>query len=120
MLGALAAAATVEPGRPPHSLHAYFVRSGDSSAPIHYHVERIRDGRSFSHRSVVARQGGREVFRQMLSFQVPVLSIVALPLMASALPPLPVFPRVILPKTSPEELPKRNLDVRTTAWFQLV
>jgi acyl-CoA thioesterase II len=67
----MSAARTVEAGRAPHSLHAYFVRSGRARTPIEYRVERIRDGRSFSHRSVVATQDGREVFRQMLSFQVP-------------------------------------------------
>lgn len=67
----LAGAATVEPGRHLHSLHAYFLRAGDPKAPIDYGVERVRDGRSFSHRSVVATQHGKEVFRQILSFQVP-------------------------------------------------
>ena len=67
----MAAGGTVEAGRVPHSLHAYFVRAGDASTPIDYTVERVRDGRSFSHRSVVATQGGREVFRQLISFQVP-------------------------------------------------
>lgn len=67
----MAAAATVEPGRLPHSLHAYFVRAGLPQTPISYRVERVRDGRNFSHRNVVATQQGREVFRQMLSFQVP-------------------------------------------------
>lgn len=67
----MAASATVEAGRVPHSLHAYFVRSGAALQPIDYRVERIRDGRSFSHRSVVASQDGREVFRQVQSFQVP-------------------------------------------------
>lgn len=67
----VAGAATVEAGRLPHSLHAYFVRSGASKKPITYRVERVRDGRNFSHRSVVADQDGREVFRQMMSFQVP-------------------------------------------------
>ena len=67
----LAAAATVEAGRLPHSLHAYFVRSGAAATPIRYRVERVRDGRNLSHRSVVAEQDGREVFRQLLSFQVP-------------------------------------------------
>ncbi len=66
----LAAAATVEPGRLPHSLHAYFLRTGSAHTPIEYRVERIRDGRTASHRSVVATQDGREVFRQLQSFQV--------------------------------------------------
>lgn len=67
----MAAGATVEPGRLPHSLHGYFVRAGQAQTPITYRVERVRDGRSFSHRSVVAEQQGKEVFRQLLSFQVP-------------------------------------------------
>ncbi len=72
----MAAAGTVELGRFPHSLHAYFVRTGAAREPIRYRVERIRDGRNFSHRSVVATQsdgagGQKEVFRQLLSFQVP-------------------------------------------------
>jgi acyl-CoA thioesterase-2 len=65
----LAAAATVEPDRAPHSLHAYFVRTGAARTPIEYRVERIRDGRTASHRAVVASQDGREVFRQLVSFQ---------------------------------------------------
>lgn len=67
----MAAAGTVESGRLPHSLHAYFVRSGSSHTPIRYRVERVRDGRNFSHRSVVGTQDDREVFRQVMSFQVP-------------------------------------------------
>jgi len=66
----MAAAATVEPGRAPHSLHAYFLRTGAARTPIEYRVERIRDGRTASHRAVVATQGDREVFRQLMSFQI--------------------------------------------------
>ncbi len=66
----MAAGATVEAGRHPHSLHAYFLRTGEARTPIEYRVERIRDGRTASHRAVVATQGDREVFRQLLSFQV--------------------------------------------------
>ena len=69
--GLVAAGRTVPDARPPHSLHAYFVRAGDPSVPIHYEVEDIRDGRSFSHRHVRASQHGREVFRLLASFQVP-------------------------------------------------
>lgn len=70
--GLLAAGRTVPEGRPPHSLHAYFVRAGDPATPIRYEVEEVRDGRSFSHRQVRASQGGRDVFRLLASFQVPV------------------------------------------------
>lgn len=65
----LAAVATVEPDRAPHSLHAYFLRTGAARTPIEYRVERIRDGRTASHREVVATQDDREVFRQLVSFQ---------------------------------------------------
>ncbi|MEL6984915.1 MAG: acyl-CoA thioesterase domain-containing protein [Actinomycetota bacterium] len=66
----LAAAATVDADRPPHSLHAYFLRTGAAHTPIEYRVERIRDGRTASHRAVIATQDGREVFRQLVSFQI--------------------------------------------------
>ena len=54
-----------------HSLHAYFLRAGDTTAPILYEVDRIRDGRSFITRRVVAIQHGRAIFNLSASFQVP-------------------------------------------------
>ncbi|WP_405742162.1 acyl-CoA thioesterase II [Streptomyces sp. NBC_01525] len=54
----------------PHSLHAYFLRPGDPGAPIVYTVDRIRDGRSFSNRRVVAVQHGQPIFHLSASFQV--------------------------------------------------
>jgi acyl-CoA thioesterase II len=51
-----AASATVEDDRRPHSLRAYFIHPGDSSEPVAYEVDRLRDGRSFTTRRVVARQ----------------------------------------------------------------
>ncbi len=53
-----------------HSLHAYFLRAGDASAPIVYNVERNRDGRSFKSRRVVAIQHGRPIFTLAASFQL--------------------------------------------------
>ena len=50
----VAASRTVPETRPPHSLHAYFLLGGDPAAAIDYAVERIRDGRSFTTRRVVA------------------------------------------------------------------
>lgn len=68
---ALVAAGRTVPGdRPPHSLHAYFLRPGDPGAPIVYTVDRIRDGRSFTTRRVVAVQHGQPVFNLAASFQV--------------------------------------------------
>lgn len=51
-----------------HSMHCYFVLAGDSEVPILYHVERVRDGRSFITRTVQARQRGRPIFTTTLSF----------------------------------------------------
>jgi acyl-CoA thioesterase II len=66
----VAAARTVEPDRSVHSLHAYFLRPGDPTVPILYEVDRIRDGRSFTTRRVVAIQHGRAIFNLQTSFHV--------------------------------------------------
>jgi len=65
----VAACRTVPEGRLPHSLHAYFLRAGDPGAPIVYTVDRIRDGRSFTTRRVVAVQHGLPIFHLSSSFQ---------------------------------------------------
>jgi len=53
-----------------HSLHGYFLRPGDPSLPIHFAVERLRDGHSFSARRVHAIQNGRPIMSMITSFQV--------------------------------------------------
>jgi acyl-CoA thioesterase-2 len=63
-----AAARTVDPSRPVHSLHGYFLLAGDPSRPIVYDVERIRDGGSFTTRRVKAIQHGRPIFSMSSSF----------------------------------------------------
>lgn len=63
-----AAQRTVPEGFTVHSMHCYFVLAGDSEIPIIYHVERVRDGRSFATRTVQARQRGRPIFTTTLSF----------------------------------------------------
>jgi len=65
----MAAGRTVERGRV-HSLHAYFLRPGDPNVPILYEVDRIRDGRSFTTRRVVAIQHGQAIFNLATSFHV--------------------------------------------------
>ena len=65
-----AAAATVDEGVPPHSLHAYFIRRGDAAEPIRFEVERLRNGRSFVTRAVVARQSTGAILSMAASFQV--------------------------------------------------
>ena len=64
-----AACKTVE-GRQPHSLHAYFLLPGDPEQPIVYEVDRLRDGRSFTTRRVLAIQKGEAIFAMSASFQV--------------------------------------------------
>ena len=64
----VAASRTVDPDRPVHSLHAYFLRPGDPTVPILYEVDRIRDGRSFTTRRVIAIQHGQAIFNLSASF----------------------------------------------------
>ena len=52
-----------------HSLHAYFLRGGDAQHPVHYQVDRIRDGNSFSVRRVTASQHGKAILILSTSFQ---------------------------------------------------
>ncbi|MFJ3928680.1 MULTISPECIES: acyl-CoA thioesterase II [unclassified Streptomyces] len=65
----VAAGRTVPDDRTAHSLHSYFLRMGDPGAPIVYSVDRIRDGRSFTTRRVVAVQHGQPIFHLSASFQ---------------------------------------------------
>ncbi|WP_405591902.1 acyl-CoA thioesterase [Streptomyces sp. NBC_01190] len=64
----VAAGRTTDGSRPVHSLHAYFLRPGRPGVPIVYQVERVRDGRSFTTRRVVAIQQGRTIFNLTASF----------------------------------------------------
>src|SRR6266404_6616421 len=54
--------------RPPHSLHAYFLLAGDPKVPIIYEVDRIRDGKSFTTRRVIAIQHGQAIYTMAVSF----------------------------------------------------
>lgn len=51
-----------------HSMHCYFVLPGDPTIPILYHVERVREGKSFMTRTVQARQKGKSIFTTTCSF----------------------------------------------------
>ena len=64
-----AAAFTVDDEFIPHSIRAYFIRKGDSSEPVRYEVDRIRNGRSFITRRVVARQAIGAILNAECSFQ---------------------------------------------------
>jgi acyl-CoA thioesterase-2 len=75
----------------PQSLHAYFVRSGDSDTTLDIDVERVRDGRSIAIRQVTVMQDGRTLLTAIASFHTnPVQPDLAQP-------PLRIPP--------PEELP---------------
>jgi len=65
----LAATRTVVPEHTVHSLHGYFILGGDPTEPVRYEVERLRNGRSFTTRQVVARQSGGAIFNLACSFQ---------------------------------------------------
>lgn len=68
---ALAAAIrTVASDRRAHSLHGYFLRPGDPTAPVIYTVQRLRDGRSFTNRHVIGLQRGKAIFDASVSFQI--------------------------------------------------
>ncbi|MFC0581548.1 acyl-CoA thioesterase [Micrococcoides hystricis] len=69
--GVMACTQTVNPERPLHSIHAYFLRPGDSKKPITFGVDRLRDGRSFSARRANAYQDGKPILSMLASFQSP-------------------------------------------------
>tara|TARA_B110000967_G_scaffold189417_1_gene213067 strand:+ start:442 stop:1302 length:861 start_codon:yes stop_codon:yes gene_type:complete len=65
-----AAYQTVPKDRKVHSMHAYFILGGDINVPIDYHVDAIRDGKSFTTRRVVAFQNGKAIFNMAASFHL--------------------------------------------------
>lgn len=64
-----AALKTVDEEFLPHSLHAYFIRGGTLEEPVRYEVDRLRNGRTFATRAVVARQSGGAILNLSCSFQ---------------------------------------------------
>ncbi len=98
----LAAGRTVSKDRLPHSLHAYFVRRGDTLRPTLFRIERDRDGRSFSARRAVAIQDGDVIFSMSASFAAPPGPERAMP--DHEAEPVPDLPAVdsLLPWTHPK------------------
>jgi acyl-CoA thioesterase-2 len=90
----VAARKTVGEGREAHSVHGYFLREGDTSAPIVYFVDRPRDGRSFTSRRVTAIQHGEAIFHLSASFH----------LAEPGLDHQTAMPDVPAPEDCPEEL----------------
>ncbi len=67
--GLRAAQLTVDDEYAIHSLHAYFIRGGTHREPVRFEVDRIRNGRSFITRRVVARQSNGAILNLSASFQ---------------------------------------------------
>lgn len=67
--GLVAAGRSVEGGFTVHSVRAYFIRRGEHAQPVRYEVDRIRNGRTFCTRRVVARQNGEPILNLEASFQ---------------------------------------------------
>ena len=64
-----AATQTVRPEHRIHSLHSYFILGGELGEPVRYEVARLRNGRSFTTRQVVARQSAGAILSLICSFQ---------------------------------------------------
>jgi acyl-CoA thioesterase II len=109
----IAAGRTVDAAQRVHSLHAYFLRPGDTSVPILYEVDRIRDGRSFTTRRVVAIQHGKAIFTLAASFHVDEPGFEHQDQMPSGLPDPDALPRV----TEMMAPHRERLDVLGDWWF---
>jgi acyl-CoA thioesterase-2 len=107
----VAAGRTLPAPRPVHSMHAYFLRPGNPGLPTTYAVEPIRDGRSFSTRTVVAWQGDEAVFQLSASFHDPEDGVV------HQVPTTTAPPAEELP-TADERM--QAADEQTRAWWSLV
>jgi acyl-CoA thioesterase II len=125
----VAAARTVDdPGLTVHSLRAYFIRRGDHNEPVRYEVDRIRNGRSFSTRRVVARQAVGAILNLEASFQRVERSAdirpVALPMDLPGPDDLasdswsPVFERAFVPAES-TPASGRDGSGRAAAWLRV-
>ena len=106
----VAAGRTVPLNRPVHSLHAYFIRPGDPLVPIVYTVDRVRDGRSFTTRRVVAVQHGKAIFTLSASFQI----VEDGPAHQAAMPDAPD------PETLPDGPTRFVLTVRRAVGYELL
>ncbi|MDE3044740.1 MAG: acyl-CoA thioesterase II [Acidobacteriota bacterium] len=106
----MAAGRTVQHGRV-HSLHSYFLRPGDPTTPILYEVDRIRDGKSFTTRRVVAIQHGRAIYNMQASFHDDEVSLehqVTMPEVPGPETIAPLFERVQLEFGDVDEWFKRQ------------
>jgi acyl-CoA thioesterase II len=103
-----AAYGTVDSDRVAHSLHAYFLRRGDFSAPIVYFVDRSRDGASFTSRRVTAIQHGEQIFHMAASFQVSQPGVEHQIAMPDVPPPESLRESDPVPKAALEAMPEKT------------
>ena len=116
-----AAVETIEEIYRPHSLHAYFIRGGSSKEPIRYEVDRIRNGRSFVTRRVVARQSNGAIFNMSASFHV---AEEGLDIMPKTMPPDIPGPEDLddeswTPLHQRRRVPANLLEGRTAIWIRV-
>ncbi|NKQ54512.1 acyl-CoA thioesterase II [Amycolatopsis sp. K13G38] len=64
----VAAERTTDPLTVPHSLHAYFLRPGDTGSRVVFRVDRLQEGRNFKRRRVTAIQHGEPILCLESSF----------------------------------------------------
>ena len=116
-----AACLTVEDRYAPHSLHSYFIRGGTPDEPIRYEIDRIRNGRSFVTRRVVARQSGGAIFNLSCSFQVAEHEAdVQTALMPEGLPGPDALPNEDWGfSVQRRSIPSHQLDGRVGAWLRV-
>jgi acyl-CoA thioesterase-2 len=118
---------SVDTGLVPHSIRAYFIRRGDASEPVRYEVDRIRNGRSFATRRVVARQAVGAILNAESSFQRPEASVELQTVEMPDVPPpdvleheswSPAFERAMVP---PERVvdSRRDGAGRAVAWMKV-
>ncbi|HKU40131.1 MAG TPA: acyl-CoA thioesterase domain-containing protein [Polyangiales bacterium] len=119
--GLMAAAHSVPPEFAVHSLHAYFIRRGDASAPIRFEVDRIRDGRSFYTRRVVARQSTGAILNMSASFQLAEAGAEAQTMRKPEAPaPETLKPDSWSPMLDRRLVPSVPQSGRGSAWFRLL
>jgi acyl-CoA thioesterase II len=106
----VAAQRTVE-DRVAHSLHGYFLRPGDKEAAIVFDVDRIRDGKSFTTRRVVAIQHGRPIFNMAASFQVIEEGNEHQSKMPDVPPPEDIMPELEMRRLVADKIPEKFRDV---------
>jgi len=122
-----AATLTVESDLEPHSIRAYFIRPGDATEPVRYEVDRIRNGRSFSTRRVVARQAIGAILNAESSFQRPEPAVSVQSILMPDVPAAnsleasswtETFDRVVVPAKAVQG-PSRDGAGRTVVWMKV-